>query len=79
MPEYAPEPYLLSLLIPVYNEAATLPPLWERLQKVAWPCPVEFVLVDDGSTDGSREVIGRLEAPRVVRVLTFASNVLTGI
>src|SRR5947207_9384224 len=46
----------LSLIIPVYNEANTLSEIWQLLHRVAWPCEVEFLLVDDGSTDGSRDI-----------------------
>jgi glycosyltransferase involved in cell wall biosynthesis len=55
----------LSLIIPVYNEAETLPFIWQRLHAVEWPLEVEYVLVDDGSTDGSREVIQSLSGPGV--------------
>jgi glycosyltransferase involved in cell wall biosynthesis len=43
----------ISILIPVYNEASMLLPLITRLDAVAWPAPVEFIWVDDGSTDAS--------------------------
>jgi glycosyltransferase involved in cell wall biosynthesis len=52
-----------SLIIPVYNEAATLEKMWEELHRVAWPCAIEYILVDDGSTDGSRELIQALAGP----------------
>lgn len=46
---------LLTVAIPVYNEKATL---WELLNRVrAVDIPMEIVLVDDGSTDGSREIL----------------------
>ena len=48
----------LSLVIPVYNEAPTLKALVERV--VAVELDKELVLVDDGSTDGSRELLGDL-------------------
>jgi glycosyltransferase involved in cell wall biosynthesis len=50
----------LSLVIPVYNEAPTLKTLVERV--VAVDLDKELVLVDDGSTDGSRELLGDLAA-----------------
>ena len=46
---------LVSLVIPVYNEKATLEELLRRV--VAVDMRKELVLVDDGSTDGSREVL----------------------
>jgi glycosyltransferase involved in cell wall biosynthesis len=50
----------LSLVIPVYNEVATLRAVVQRI--VAVDLDKELVLVDDGSTDGSRELLAQLEA-----------------
>jgi dolichol-phosphate hexosyltransferase len=50
----------LSVLMPVYNEAATLSSAVARVLDVEYPCDVELVLVDDGSTDGTDQVIGTL-------------------
>jgi glycosyltransferase involved in cell wall biosynthesis len=50
---------LVSLVIPVYNEAATLKQLVARV--VAVDFDKELVFVDDGSTDGSRELLADLE------------------
>jgi glycosyltransferase involved in cell wall biosynthesis len=52
--------FRLSVVMPVYNERLTLPEILERVQAVA--IPKEIVIVDDGSTDGTREVLRRLEA-----------------
>jgi glycosyltransferase involved in cell wall biosynthesis len=49
----------VSLVIPVYNEVATLKELVRRV--VAVDMDKELVLVDDGSTDGSRELLVELE------------------
>jgi len=51
---------LVSLVIPVYNEKSTLEELLRRV--VAVDMPKELVLVDDASTDGSREVLAGLAA-----------------
>lgn len=51
---------LLSVIIPVYNERATIEEILRRVQAV--PVPKEIVLVDDGSTDGTRELLERLSA-----------------
>jgi glycosyltransferase involved in cell wall biosynthesis len=48
----------LSIVIPVYNEAATLKTLVQRV--VAVDLDKELILVDDGSTDGSRELVQEL-------------------
>jgi len=48
----------LSVIIPVYNEAATLPELLKRVMGV--PVEKEILIVDDGSTDGTREFLDRI-------------------
>ncbi|CRY55551.1 undecaprenyl phosphate 4-deoxy-4-formamido-L-arabinose transferase [Yersinia intermedia] len=49
-----------SLIIPCYNEAANLPLLLERCKAVARHPNVEVILVDNGSTDTSPEVLKQL-------------------
>jgi glycosyltransferase involved in cell wall biosynthesis len=49
---------MISLVIPVYNEKATLEELLRRV--VAVNMPKELIIVDDCSTDGSREILTRL-------------------
>lgn len=46
----------LSILMPVYNEFATLASAIKEVLEVDYPCDVELVVVDDGSTDGTREL-----------------------
>src|SRR6185369_13385365 len=48
----------LSVVIPVYNEAATIAELISRVQAV--DIPKEIIVVDDGSTDGTRERLAQL-------------------
>jgi glycosyltransferase involved in cell wall biosynthesis/phospholipid N-methyltransferase len=50
----------LSVVVPVYNERLTLPEILDRIQAVT--IPKEIVIVDDCSTDGTREYLRRLEA-----------------
>ena len=57
----------LSLVIPVYNEAATLREIIQRV--VAVDFDKELVLVDDGSTDGSRELLSELREQGLARWL----------
>src|SRR5579864_2219493 len=69
-PQPLPE---ISLVIPVYNEEANLPPLAEEIRQTmqALGRPYEVLLVDDGSTDGSlqamRELAARDPALRIVQ------------
>ena len=58
-------PVKLSILVPVYNEQATLANAVARVLAVDYPCEVEVVLVEDGSTDGTREVLATLSDPRL--------------
>lgn len=64
-----PTPFVLSVAIPVYNERETLRELLGRVRAV--PVPLEIILVDDGSTDGTRDILkseieGRHDNVRVV-------------
>ena len=54
-----PAPDRISLVIPCYNEAAGLPALFESVARVAetWGCAWEVILVDDGSTDQTWELL----------------------
>jgi glycosyltransferase involved in cell wall biosynthesis len=56
----------LSILMPVYNEYATLVTAVKEVLQVEYPCDMELVIVDDGSTDGTRDLYPSLESdPRV--------------
>ena len=61
----------LSVVMPIYNERATLRAVVERVLSV--PLEIELLCVDDGSSDGSAEVLRELESeyPQV-RVLPAA-------
>ena len=56
----------LSILIPVYNEVATLVDALRCVLAVDYPCEVEVVVVEDGSTDGTRALLEALSEPRLV-------------
>lgn len=53
----------LSVIIPVYNEAGTISEILGKVQKAPLPAGVgkEIIIVDDGSTDGTREILGKLK------------------
>jgi glycosyltransferase involved in cell wall biosynthesis len=82
VPAFAPAaPLALSLVVPVYNEADSLPGFYARAAEVlaAAPAPYaesyELILVDDGSTDATPALCADLAArdPRVV-VVSFRRN-----
>jgi glycosyltransferase involved in cell wall biosynthesis len=62
----------LSVVIPVYNEADTLEQVLERVRKV--PVDKEIVLVDDGSTDASRDILKRMETREGIKVVFHEEN-----
>ena len=67
----------LSVVMPVYNERATLRVVIERV--LAVPLEIELLCVDDGSRDGSREILADLQAryPQI-RVLLQPQNMGKG-
>jgi glycosyltransferase involved in cell wall biosynthesis len=67
----------LSVVMPVYNERATLHDVVEKV--LAVPLELELICVDDGSQDGSREILAELQArhPRI-QVLLQPKNMGKG-
>jgi undecaprenyl-phosphate 4-deoxy-4-formamido-L-arabinose transferase len=69
---------LVSVVVPVYNEAANLPTLWSRLEPVMRGCgrPWEVLFVDDGSSDQSLDLLRGIAASAhgAVRVIELARN-----
>ena len=48
---------LLSIIVPVYNEVRTVRAVLERLVSIELPLPREILVVDDGSTDGTGDLL----------------------
>lgn len=70
-------PVTFSIAVPVYNEVESLPKLFPQIRAVMESLgePWELILIDDGSTDGSSEVIRSLSAEdNRVRPVIFARN-----
>ncbi len=63
----------LSIIIPLYNEAQSLPELKAWIERALKDFTYELIFVDDGSTDGSWEVIRGLSGPGV-RGIRFRRN-----
>lgn len=57
---------MLSILIPVYNEAATVGATIARVRAVQLPVDREIVVVDDGSTDGTWSLLQALAGPDLI-------------
>jgi glycosyltransferase involved in cell wall biosynthesis len=51
---------LVSVVMPAYNERPTIEEIVRRVMAV--PLRIELIVVDDGSTDGTREILGTLQA-----------------
>src|SRR5689334_10862906 len=62
----------LSVIIPVYNEKNTVRELVQRVQ--AMKLASEIVIVDDGSKDGTREILAELDGKDKVRVILHEKN-----
>lgn len=54
--------------MPVYNESATLAAAIKEVLDVGYPCEIELVIVDDGSTDGTRDLYPALDSDDRVSV-----------
>jgi glycosyltransferase involved in cell wall biosynthesis len=55
----------LTVIVPVYNEAKTVEEIVRRVQAAPFPLEKELIIVNDASTDGTREVLRRLEGGNV--------------
>src|SRR4030095_13732142 len=55
-------PDQLSIVVPVYNERATIAAVIERLLAIDLPIAREIIVVDDGSRDGTRDLLSGLAA-----------------
>ncbi len=68
---------LLSVVLPVYNEAGVIEPIFSQVRDSAQSCGIDFeiIFVDDGSTDASGERLDALVATNAcVRVIHLARN-----
>ena len=65
---------MLSILMPVYNERRTVEAAIKDVMDTDLPVPKELVLVDDGSTDGTREILRNLPQNGQVRVVFHEQN-----
>jgi dolichol-phosphate mannosyltransferase len=68
-------PDLLSILVPVYNEARTVRQVIDRLLTIPLPVDREIVVVNDGSSDGTAQVlVGVPPVPGVLTIVHAAKN-----
>ncbi|MBI3317331.1 MAG: glycosyltransferase family 2 protein [Candidatus Omnitrophica bacterium] len=62
----------ISVVIPVFNESGTLEKVVERVQKI--PLEIEILIVDDGSSDGTREKLAVLSKKPGIKVFYHEKN-----
>ena len=62
----------LSVVVPVYNEARTVEQLLHKVREV--PLQLEVIVVDDGSTDGTRDILPRLEGTLIDTLVLHETN-----
>jgi glycosyltransferase involved in cell wall biosynthesis len=67
-----PADFVLSVVIPVYNELSTIAEVVRRVR--ASGLPVEMVLVDDGSTDGTRNLLDKWRGQLDVKIIFHTVN-----
>jgi glycosyltransferase involved in cell wall biosynthesis len=63
---------LVSVVMPAYNEIDTIEEIIRRV--LAVPIRIELIVVDDGSTDGTRELLNKLQRERTFKVILQAKN-----
>jgi glycosyltransferase involved in cell wall biosynthesis len=62
----------ITVVIPVYNEANTIDEIIRRV--AATRLPTEILIVDDGSSDGTREKLAKLAKQKGIRVILHEKN-----
>src|SRR4051812_185463 len=65
---------MLSILMPVYNELATVERAIHEALEAELPTDVELIVVDDGSTDGTRQLLELSDWPEEVTLLFHERN-----
>lgn len=56
----------LSIIVPVFNEENTILQILEKLQKADIPVAHEIIIVDDGSTDTTREKLKKIKDAKII-------------
>ena len=67
-----PDGFKLSVVVPVYNECGTIAGVIEVLRNTG--LPLQIIIVDDGSHDGSSEQLSQFEQDEDIRLLRHESN-----
>ena len=73
------QPPTVSILMPVYNEAGTIKEIIARVHAITIPgASKELIIVDDGSTDGTRELLQEMPVTETQKIYFHAHNMGKG-
>jgi glycosyltransferase involved in cell wall biosynthesis len=61
-----PRPLKVSILMCAYNEQQTILQAIHEILTVEYPCPMELIVVDDGSTDATAALVAQIDDPRLI-------------
>jgi glycosyltransferase involved in cell wall biosynthesis len=65
---------LISIIVPVFNESRTVEAVIRRLLEIELPAAREIIVVNDGSSDGTRGVLDGMPAVEDVRIVHVEPN-----
>ena len=65
---------LVSIIVPVFNEAASVTAVVDRLLTIQFPASREIIVVNDGSTDGTRAALERMATGPAVQIIHVDRN-----
>ena len=68
----------LSIIVPVFNEESTISRVLESLTRIQFPCAVEIIVVDDGSTDRTAASLALMNRDHIFKVHTSLINLGKG-
>src|SRR5687767_8878459 len=70
-----PAPDLITIIVPVFNDARTVGQVIDRLLQIPLPAPRAIIVVNDGSTDGTEDVLnGIAPVAGVLSIVHAAAN-----
>jgi glycosyltransferase involved in cell wall biosynthesis len=73
----SPRRVKLSILMPAYNEERTIERAVHAVLSAEYPCDIEVIIIDDGSSDATRDILRRVKDPRA-RIFCHPRNIGKG-